>query len=227
LIQAVDAVNPKTVLVLSTNNTLAINWEQEHLPAILCAVAAGQAQGAAIAEALFGEFNPGGKLPCTWYRSLDQLPDFHDYNLHKGRTYMYFEGDPLYPFGHGLSYTTFKLDGLKIADAILRQGEKTKVSLDVINTGKRPGAEVVQLYITPPPSPVKRPVKQLAGFRRVELQPGEKKTVVFELSYSEEAFWYWDEKSERFVLQPGAAKILVGNSSANISLIGELTLKAS
>ena len=227
LIQAVYAANPKTVLVLSTNNSVAINWEQQNLPAILCAVCAGQAQGAAIAEALFGEYNPGGKLPCTWYRSLDQLPDFHDYDIHKGRTYMYFDGDPLYPFGHGLSYTTFKLDGLKIADTTLGEDEKTKISLDVINTGNRSGAEVVQLYITPPASPVKRPIKQLAGFQRVELQPGEKKTVVFELPYREQAFWYWDKQAESFVLQPGTAKILVGNSSANISLTGELTLEAA
>lgn len=227
LIRAVYAANPKTVLVLSSNNSVAVNWEQENLPAILCAVCAGQAQGTAIAEALFGEYNPGGKLPCTWYRSLDQLPDFHDYDIHKGRTYMYFEGDPLYPFGHGLSYTTFRLDGLKIKNPTLAQGEKTKVSLDVTNTGNRPGAEVVQLYITPPASPVKRPIKQLAGFQRVELQPGEMKTVVFELPYSEQAFWYWDEQVESFVLQPGTAKILIGNSSASISLTGEVTLAAA
>ncbi len=225
LIQAVYAANPKTVLVLSTNNSVAINWEQQNLPAILCAVCAGQAQGTAIAEVLFGDYNPGGKLPCTWYRSLDQLPDFHDYDIHKGRTYMYLEGDPLYPFGHGLSYTTFRMDGLKIEHSALGEGEKTKVSLDVTNTGNRDGVEVVQLYIAPPASPLKRPVKQLAGFQRVELQPGQKKTVVFELPYTKQAFWYWDERAESFVLQPGTAKILIGNSSANILLTGELTLE--
>lgn len=225
LIKAVYAANPKTVLVLSTINSLSIEWEQENIPAILCAVCAGQAQGTAIAEVLFGAYNPGGKLPCTWYRSLDQLPDFHDYDIHKGRTYMYFEGDPLYPFGHGLSYTTFTLDNLKIAEATLGPREKTTVSTDVTNTGSRAGAEVVQLYITAPSSPVKRPIKQLAGFQRVELQPGEKKTVIFELPFSEQAFWYWDSDAQKFVVQPGTAKILVGNSSANISLTGELTLK--
>lgn len=227
LIEAVYAANPKTVLVLSSNNSVAVTWEQEHLPAILCAVCAGQAQGAAIADVLFGDYNPGGKLPCTWYRSLDQLPDFHDYNIHKGRTYMYFEGDPLYPFGHGLSYTTFEIANLRIKDATLGQGETTEVSVDISNTGQRSGAEVVQLYIAPPDSPVKRPIKQLAGFHRVELQPGEKRTIVFDLPYSEQAFWYWDEKAESFVLQPGAAKVLIGNSSANISQTGEITLKAS
>ena len=226
LIQAVHGANPQTALVLSTNNSVAINWEQDNLPAILCAVCAGQAQGTAVAEALFGEYNPGGKLPCTWYRSLDQLSDFHDYDIKKGRTYMYFQDKPLYPFGHGLSYTTFKMDGLQINNTTLGQGEKTKISLDVTNTGNRSGAEVVQLYITAPTSPVKRPIQQLAGFQRVELQPGEKKSVIFELPYSEQAFWYWDEKAGSFVLQPGTAKVLIGNSSANILLKGELTLKA-
>jgi beta-glucosidase len=225
LIKAVYAANPKTVLVLSTINSLSIEWEQENIPAILCATCAGQAQGTAIAEVLFGEYNPGGKLPCTWYRSLDQLPDFHDYDIHKGRTYMYFEGNPLYPFGYGLSYTAFKFDNLKLGDVILGPGDTITVSADVANTGGRGGAEVVQLYITAPDSPVKRPIKQLAGFQRVELKPGEKKTVSFDLPFSEQAFWYWDIDARKFVVQPGTAKILIGNSSANISLTGKLTLK--
>ncbi|MGH7979817.1 MAG: glycoside hydrolase family 3 C-terminal domain-containing protein, partial [Limisphaerales bacterium] len=219
LIQAVYAANPKTVLVLSTNNTVAINWEQENLPAILCAVAAGQAQGAAIAETLFGEYNPGGKLPCTWYRSLDQLPDFHDYNIRKGRTYMYFRGDTLYPFGHGLSYTTFQIGQLKMSGTKLKPGQKLTLSVTVTNTGNRAGAEVVQLYITPPVSPVRRPIKQLAAFQRVELQPGEEKIVSFEVPREEPAFWYWAEETRRFVCQPGTAKISIGNSSANAPLL--------
>jgi beta-glucosidase len=226
LIQAVFAANPKTVLVLSTNNSVAVNWEQEHLPAILCAVCAGQAQGKAIAEALFGEYNPGGKLPCTWYRSLDQLPPIHDYDIRKGRTYLYFDGDPLYPFGHGLSYTTFHLDHFKLEATTLGPGETVKISAEVTNTGGRAGAEVVQLYVTAPTSPVKRPIKQLVGFQRVELRPGEGKTVVFELPFNEQAFWYWDEEVRRFILQPGTAKIHVGNSSANLPLTAQLTLKA-
>jgi beta-glucosidase len=226
LVQAVFAANPKTVLVLSSNNSVAIEWEQQNIPAILCAVCAGQAQGTAIAEALFGEYNPGGKLPCTWYRSVDDLPDFHDYDIKKGRTYMYFEKDPLYPFGYGLSYTTFKLDQLQIGSTTLGTDESAEISLTVTNTGQREGAEVVQLYITAPSSPVKRPIKQLAGFQRVQLKAGEQKTVTFELPYSEQAFWYWDEQAESFVLQPGTAKIQIGNSSANILLTGELTLKA-
>jgi beta-glucosidase len=227
LIQAIYAVNPKIVLVVSSNNTVAVEWEQEHLPAIVGAICAGQAQGTAIAEVLFGDYNPGGKLPCTWYRSLDQLPSFHDYDLRKGRTYMYFEGDALYPFGHGLSYTTFQLDELQMHAPTLGPGEKVNISVAVTNTGQRAGAEVVQLYITPPASPVKRPSKQLAGFQRVMLRPGERKTVTFELPFTEAAFWYWDEKTRRFVCQPGTAKILIGNSSANLPLTAELTLGAA
>jgi beta-glucosidase len=226
LIQAVYAVNPKTVLVLSSNNSVAINWEQENLPAILCAICAGQAQGTAIAEAIFGEHNPGGKLPCTWYRSVDDLLDFQDYDIKKGRTYMYFEKEPLYPFGYGLSYTTFRFDGLQIPKEPLGMGGTAKVSLKVSNTGQREGAEVVQLYVTAPRAQVKRPIKQLAGFQRVSLKPGEEKTVVFELPYSQQAFWYWDTQSGSFVLEPGTAEIQLGNSSANILLKGELTLQA-
>jgi beta-glucosidase len=227
LIQAVYAVNPKAVLVISSNNTVAVEWEQEHLPAIISAICAGQAQGTAIAEVLFGDYNPGGKLPCTWYRSVDQLPSKHDYDIHKGRTYMYFEGDPLYPFGLGLSYTTFSLGQLQIESATIGPGDKIKVSATVTNTGKRAGAEVVQLYITPPPSPVKRPIKQLAGFQRVELESGEQKVVTFELPFTDPSLWYWDEDSRQFACQTGVAKVLVGNSSANIALTGELTLQAA
>ncbi len=227
LIQAVYTANPKIVLVLSSNNSVSVEWEQTHLPAILCAICAGQAQGTAIAEVLFGDYNPGGKLPCTWYRSVNQLPPAHDYDIRKGRTYMYFEGDALYPFGYGLSYTTFRLDQLQMKATMLGPGEKTGISVAVANTGKHAGAEVVQLYITPPHSPVKRPGKQLAGFQRVELQPGERKTVTFELPFTESAFWYWDEETRRFVCQSGTAKVLIGNSSASLLLAGELTLKAS
>lgn len=227
LIQAIYAVNTKIALVLSSNNSVAINWEQQNLPAILCAICAGQAQGTAIAEVLFGEYNPSGKLPCTWYRSLDQIPPFHDYDIHNERTYLYFTGDPLYPFGHGLSYTTFQIDRLQMSAATLGPGQTMHVSVVITNIGKRAGAEVVQLYIKPPASPVKRPIKQLAGFRRVELQPGQGETINFELPYSEPAFWYWEEESRTFLCQPGTARVLVGNSSANLPLSCELKVRGS
>ena len=225
LIQAVQAANPRVVLVLSSNNSVAVEWEQAHLPAILCALCAGQQQGTAIAEALFGDTNPGGKLPCTWYRSLDQLPPSHDYDIHNGRTYMYFEGDPLYPFGHGLSYTSFRLDRLKAHSKTLGPGGTAKFSVRVTNTGKRDGAEVVQLYVAPPPSSVKRPRRQLAGFQRVPLRPGEQKTVQFEIPYTAQPFWHWGEAEKRFVCDPGTATIEIGTSSVATSLTAPLTLQ--
>ncbi len=224
LIRAVYQVNPKVVLVLSTNNSLAVNWEQEHLPAILAAVFAGQAQGTAIAAALFGDCNPGGKLPCTWYKSADQLGPFHNYNIFQDRTYMYLKEKPLYPFGYGLSYTTFQFGNLKISSPTLGPGETLSVSATITNTGRRAGAEVLQLYITPPPSGIQRPSRQLVGFRRVELQPAQSKTITFRLPYHEQAFWYWHEEQRRFVLEPGTAKLLIGNSSADIHLVGEVEL---
>jgi len=224
LIKAVYAVNPNVVLVLSTNNSVNVTWEQSNLPAILCAICAGQMQGTAIAEALFGDYAPGGKLTCTWYRSLDQLPDMHDYDIHKGRTYQYFEGDPLYPFGYGLSYTSFRIDGLKAQGKALKQGESVKFSVRVTNTGRRAGAEVVQLYIVPPTSPVKRPRRQLAGFQRVFLKPGEEKTITFDLPYTAQPFWYWSEVDKRFVCQPGTATVEIGNSSAHTPLSATLRL---
>ncbi len=225
LIQAVYQVNPKTVLVLNSNNTVAVNWEQEHLPAILCALCAGQAQGTAIAEALFGDYNPGGKLPCTWYRSTDQLSPFSDYDIRNGRTYLYFEGEPLYPFGYGLSYTQFKLGSLTASSKSIGPGEKVKLTISIVNTGRRAGTEVVQLYIVPPISQVKRPKRQLAGFQRVELQMGQEKAVEFEIPYNDPTLWYWDEAKNGFVMQPGVAKLLIGDSSVNILQTCEIELK--
>ena len=226
LIQACYKANPKTVLVLNTNNTVAINWEQANLPAIVAAIFAGQAQGTAIADVLFGHYNPGGKTCCTWYKSVDQLPPFHNYDIMKGRTYMYFEGEPLYPFGYGLSYTTFDIHDLHINARELSEKKPVKIACTVKNTGPRAGAEVVQFYITVPKSPVKRPIKELVGFQRVELQPGESRRVTFTLPYTAQALWYWHESQRKFVLQPGTLKLMIGNSSKHIHLLGHVELKA-
>ncbi|MGC9261529.1 MAG: glycoside hydrolase family 3 C-terminal domain-containing protein, partial [Phycisphaerae bacterium] len=226
LIQACYKANAKTMLVISSNNTVAVNWEQEHLPAIVSAIFAGQAQGTAIADVLFGNYNPGGKTCCTWYKSVDQLPPFHNYDIMKGRTYMYFEGEPLYPFGYGLSYTTFKFSGFKISSDSLAAGGEIKISAVITNTGKRSGTEVAQFYITAPKSPVKRPIKQLVGFQRVELKPGESRRVTFTLPYNEQALWYWHEDLRKFVLQPGTLKLMIGGSSAAIHLTGQVNIQA-
>ena len=226
LIQACYQANPKTVLVLNTNNTVAVNWEQKNLPAIVSSIFAGQAQGTAIADVLFGNYNPGGKTDCTWYKSVDQLPPFHNYDIMKGRTYMYFEGEPLYPFGYGLSYTTFRISDPHVDSKALSARKPVKISCTVKNTGALAGAEVVQFYITAPKSPVKRPIKELVGFQRVELKPGESRRVTFTLPYTAQALWYWHESRRRFVLQPGTLKLMIGNSSADIALTGVVTLKA-
>ena len=225
LIKACYAANAKTVLVLNTNNTVAVNWEQHNLPAIVAAIFGGQAQGTAIADVLFGNYNPGGKTCCTWYKSVDQLPPFHDYDIMKGRTYMYFEGQPLYPFGHGLSYTMFRFSDLVIDSAELSAGKSVKVACQVTNTGSRDGVEVAQLYVQAPESKVKRPIKQLVGFQRVELKAGQTRRVSFELPYNEQALWYWHESQRKFALQPGILKLMIGSSSAEIHLQGQIELR--
>ena len=136
-------INPNTVVVLVAGSSLAINWMDEHIPAIVNAWYPGEAGGTAVAEVLFGDYNPGGKLPLTYYRSLDELPAFDDYDIRKGRTYQFFEGNPLYAFGHGLSYTTFSYKKLNIDST----GDAVKVSFALKNTGKYDGDEVAQLYV--------------------------------------------------------------------------------
>jgi beta-glucosidase len=237
LIKACFQANPNTVLVLNSNNTVAVNWEQENLPAIVAAIFAGQAQGTAIADVLFGNYNPGGKTCCTWYKSVDQLPPFHNYEIIpnsqkqtsksgqvSGRTYMYFTGDALYPFGYGLSYTTFHYSDLRISSSKLSPGKSIKVSCKITNTGSLFGAEVVQFYVAAPKSPVKRPIKELVGFKRVELNPGESRDIAFELPYNAHALWYWHESSRKFVLQPGELRLMIGSSSRDIHLRGQINL---
>ncbi|MCL5005615.1 MAG: glycoside hydrolase family 3 C-terminal domain-containing protein [Acidobacteria bacterium] len=225
LVQAVYAANPRTILVISSNCPVAVNWEQEHLPAIVGGMFLGEQQGNALADVLFGDYNPGGKLNTTWYRSLDNMPSFRDYNIRHGRTYMYFRGRPLYPFGHGLSYTTFRYGNLQLSGKTLAAGGKVTISLEVTNTGDREGDEVVQLYVHCEGSKVERPLKQLVNFERVHLKRGETRTVSFELAHADRALQYWDESKYEFVVEPGTVDILVGASSADIRLKGAVQLK--
>ncbi|HVN04190.1 MAG TPA: glycoside hydrolase family 3 C-terminal domain-containing protein [Bryobacteraceae bacterium] len=172
LLQRVSALGKPVVLVLLNGSAVAVNWAHDHVPAIVELWYPGQAGGTALADVLFGDYNPGGRLPVTFYKSEDQLPPFDDYSM-KGRTYRYFEGEPLYPFGYGLSYTTFAYSNLRAPDGV-SANSPIQVSVDVENTGQRAGDEVVQLYIKHPGV-----VRELAGFERVTLQPGEKRTVAF------------------------------------------------
>jgi beta-glucosidase len=218
LIKAVLAVNPHTVVVINTACPVAVNWEKENAPAILCSFFAGEQQGNAIADVLFGDYNPGGKLCSTWFRDIDQLPNFHDYDIKHGRTYMYFGGDPLYPFGHGLSYTEFSYENLRSSSDRLLPDKSIVVSMDVSNTGSVAGDEIVQFYVHAGESGQPRPVKQLAGFHRLSLRPGEKRTVTFTLPHDHIALRYWDESKEQFTYDPGRVELMIGSSSADIRL---------
>jgi beta-glucosidase len=180
----------------------------------------GQAGGDALADVLFGDYNPGGRLPVTFYRSVDDLPPFEDYHM-EGRTYRYFRGEPLFPFGHGLSYTTFEFDNLHISQPHVQVGSQVTVSCDVTNIGERTGDEVVQLYVRHPDATVPRPIKELKGFKRITLEPGERKTVTFTLHTYQ--LGYYDE-AMRYVVQAGAVEVMVGCSSEHLPLAGVLEI---
>jgi beta-glucosidase len=216
LVKQVYAVNKKTVVILVSSFPFAINWSEEHVPAILHMAHASQDEGMALAKVLFGEYNPGGHLTTTWPKSLEQLPAMMDYNIRDGRTYMYFKGEPLYPFGYGLSYTTFKLANLKTSSAKVAKDGSVTVSVDVTNTGDRAGDDVVQLYVKHLQSKVERPREQLKGFARVSVAPNETKTVEIPLKASELA--YWDEKTGAFKVEAEPVSLMIGNSASDLQL---------
>ena len=223
LVKQVFAANPKTVVVLVSSFPYAINWAQEQIPAILHLAHSSQEEGNALADVLFGDYNPAGRLVQTWPRSLDQLPPMMDYDIRHGRTYMYFQGEPLYPFGYGLSYTTFSYSNLTTsADSLDRDGAIT-VRIHVQNSGEVAGDEVVQLYVRHLDSAVPRPAKELRGFKRVALQPGERKTV--ELPLPAKSLAYWNAARHAFVSEAGRIELLVGGSSADVRLKKTVTVK--
>jgi beta-glucosidase len=216
LIKQIYAANPKTIVVLISSFPYAINWTQKHVPAIVHMTHCSEEQGNALADVLFGDYNPAGRLVETWPKSLDQLPPMMDYNIRDGRTYMYFKGKPLYPFGYGLSYTAFEYSNLKTSSPALNRAGTVAVSVDVKNTGARAGDEVVQLYVKHLNSAVPRPIQELKGFKRVTLQPGEQKTV--EIPLPAESLAYWNTVKHAFVIEPGKIQIMLGSSSAAIRL---------
>lgn len=216
LVKAVYAANPKTVVVLVSSGPYAINWTQENVPAILHTSHNGQEEGNGIADVLFGDYNPAGRLTRTWVRSIDQLPPMMDYNLRHGRTYMYYKGDPLYAFGHGLSYTTFSYRNLRASSATLKPDGQITISVDVKNEGPRDGDEVVQFYVRHMGSKVERPEKELKGFARVAIRSGRTQKVTVPLKASDLA--YWNEAEHRWVVEAEPVKLMVGASSADIRL---------
>ena len=206
LLRAVTAANPATVLVLMSGYPYAIDWAQEHVPAILWTSHAGQDLGTAVAGALLGTTNPAGRLPQTWYRGDTTLPDPRDYDIiGAGWTYQYHRGPVLYPFGHGLSYTTFAYGPLTVTAT--PTGWTARVT--VTNTGSRAGDEVVQLYVTPHCWPVPAPARRLIGFDRIPLQPAGSRDLTFDIPTDALAHW-----SGGFVTPPGTYEFTAGPSSA-------------
>jgi beta-glucosidase len=204
LIREINALGKPVIVVLLNGSALAINWEQKNVPAILETWYPGQAAGQALADVLFGDYNPGGKLPVTFYKSTSDLPSFKEYNL-TGQTYRFFKGEPLYPFGYGLSYTTFDYKDLVMEDKH-KAGEAVKVSVTVINTGQMQGDEVVQVYISRKNTD-HVPVRSLAEFKRVSLASGESKQLEFTIA--PDAFSMFNEHGEK-VFAPGHFEITVG-----------------
>jgi beta-glucosidase len=225
LIRRVLDANPRTAIVLQNGGPVSLvggggpgGGQRPDAPAILDMFWAGEEGGTAIADVLFGDFNPGGRLPYTVYQAVADIPPMNEYDITKGFTYMYFDGEPDWVFGHGLSYTTFDYSNLKVGGGI--PGGPLSITADIRNSGKRAGDEVVQLYMRDVEASVKRPKKQLMAFERISLRPGETRSVSFTVSPERLAFW--DEKRKAWVVEPGAFEVMVGSSSSDIRLKGEI-----
>ena len=216
LVKQVYAVNPQTVVVLIASFPFAIQWTEDHVPAILHMAHNSQEEGNALADALFGDYNPGGRLVTTWPASLDQLPPMMDYNLRHGRTYMYFKGKPLYPFGYGLSYTTFEYSNLRASSSQVVANGEVRITVDVRNRGSRAGDEVVQMYVAHIGSKVERAQEELKGFQRISLAPGQKTTVKFILKAADLAYWNTDRAG--WDIEANQVDVRIGSSSADIKL---------
>ncbi|GAF02789.1 glycoside hydrolase family 3 protein [Saccharicrinis fermentans] len=218
-LKEIYSINKNLVVVLVAGSSLSVNWMEAHVPAIVECWYPGESGGTALADVLFGDYNPAGRLPFTFYKSEKDLPPMNDYEVSHGRTYQYFEGEALYPFGYGLSYTSFAYSQMNIS----KHKESVTVSMKVKNTGERKGDEVVQLYVRDVKSSVQRPLKQLVGFRRTSLDVGEMKNIQFEVPIS--ALMYWNEDCEEWQFEKGAFEFMLGASSKDIRLKKTCTIK--
>jgi beta-glucosidase len=214
--KAVVAGNPKTVVVLQASFPFTTTWTEERVPAILEMTHNSEEQGDGLADVLFGDYDPAGRLTQTWVRDEADLPPMMDYNIRDGRTYMYAKQKPLYAFGFGLSYTSFAYSHLRVSATTLKAGETATVSVEVKNTGTRAGDEVVQMYVSHEGSSVARPAEELEGFARVSLRAGESKTVTLPLAAK--ALAYWDETTKAFVVEKDRVVVKVGGSSDDLPL---------
>jgi beta-glucosidase-like glycosyl hydrolase len=231
LIKSVASVNPNTIVVIQGMGVVEIEQfkNNPNVAGIIFTGYNGQAQGTAIARILFGEVNPGGKTSLTWYKSLNDLPDFNDYTLRgesgkNGRTYMYFNKDVSYEFGYGLSYTTFEYSNFRISKNAISPNDKITIQADVKNTGEVDGDEIVQVYVKTPDSPasLERPIKRLKGFKRVTIPTGQIKTVSIDIDCAD--LWFWDTKNKRIAFDQGKYIFEIGASSKDIKGQVEATM---
>lgn len=221
LLRSIVKVNPKTAVVLQSGSSIESPWLKSNVPAILQSWYPGEQGGSAIANTLFGDNNPGGKLPLTFVKSWSDLPAFNDYDITKGRTYLYFEKEPLWAFGHGLSYTDFALSDLKIGSKVTKDGQ-VAATVTIENTGKVAGDEVVQIYVTDMFERSEKPIQRLKAFDRVSLEAGEKRDITLTFDVADLA--YWDEKTKDWMLGD-KYEIRVGNASDNILLTETITVE--
>jgi beta-glucosidase len=223
LVKLVMAANPKTILVMVSSFPYSIDWSKEHVPAILHVTQSSQETGNAVADVIFGKVSPAGRLVQTWITSIDQLPPILDYNIRHGRTYMYDKNMPLFPFGYGLTYTTFKYSDLKTDKKILKKGDVVNVTFSLINTGNYNSDDVPQLYVSFPGSRVEEPAKALKGFKRVFVPKGG--TVDVTIPLKADDMKYWDTNLHQWVLEPGKIRFFIGPSSSEPRLQGEIEIK--
>jgi beta-glucosidase len=220
LVKLVLAANPKTVLIMVSSFPYSINWSKENVPAILHISQSSQEMGNAIADVILGKVSPAGRLVQTWLTSIDQLPPILDYDIRHDRTYMYYRNVPLFPFGYGLTYTTFRYSDLKAEKNKIGNNETVNFTFNLANTGNYDSDEVPQLYVSFPGSKVSRPVIALKGFKRVFVRKGETVKVTIPIKAAD--LKYWDTDSNSFVLEPGRVNVKLGPSSADIKLMVDL-----
>jgi beta-glucosidase len=216
LVRDVFEANPRTIVVLVASFPYAIEWTKAHAPAIVLVTHNSQELGTALADVLFGDVSPAGRLVQTWPRSLADLPPLLDYDIRRGRTHLYATAEPLWPFGFGLSYTSFEYRTIAISADSIDSGGAVTVSVEIANTGPRAGDEVVQLYVRRTDRRADEPLQSLRGFQRVRLEPGEARTVEFSLEASDLATWSATDRA--FEVRRGEIEIVVGGSSAHAAL---------
>lgn len=216
LVKLVYGANPRTALVLVSSFPYAVGWSKEHIPAIIHVSQSSQELGNAVANVIFGNVSPAGRLVQSWITSIDQLPPILDYNIRNGRTYLYLKNIPLYPFGHGLTYTSFRYSDLKTEKKVIKNHETLQIEFNLQNTGNYNSDEVCQVYASFPDSKVERPVKALKGFKRVFVPAGQ--TIKVAIPIRADDLCYWNEQQQKWIFEPGRIKLMAGSSSEDIRL---------